>query len=140
MRKLSTIEQINILYAPYFSITLFFAQELFNKEQSNLYQSLLKVIPNQMGWCIFGLIITIFYVLSMFWNHHAIAMFVNGLSGVFFTLISVTYLFTYPNIGLAIFALVGFKSFQEVYKISNKHEQKKTERYKQEIVSKTGEE
>ncbi|MFI3545173.1 hypothetical protein V5G65_03725 [Mammaliicoccus sciuri] len=137
MRKLSTIEQINALYAPYFAITLFFAKELFNSEQSNLYRSLLQVLPSQMAWCVFGSIITVIYVISMYWKHHVLAMFINGLSGVFFTLISVTYLFTYPNIGLAIFALVGFKSFQEVYKISNRHEQTKIDQYKQELVSKS---
>lgn len=136
MRKLATIEQINILYAPYFALTLFFADDLFTNEQSELYKSLLKVIPSQIGWCIFALIITGLYILSMFFKYHGLSMFVNGLSGVFFTLISVTYLFTYPNIGLAVFALVGFKSFQEVFKISNKHEQDKTEKYKKEINSK----
>lgn len=136
MRRLATIEQINALYAPYFTITLFFAKELFNSEQSNLYRSLLQVLPSQMAWCVFGLIITLLYILSMFWKHHAFAMFINGLSGVFFTLVSVTYLFTYPNIGLAIFALVGFKSFQEVYKISNNHEQNKIEQFKQELENK----
>ncbi|MCJ0907688.1 hypothetical protein MTW84_00580 [Mammaliicoccus sciuri] len=136
MRRLATIEQINILYAPYFVITLFFADDLFSNEQSELYKSLLKVIPSQIGWCIFALIITVMYVLSMFIKHHGISMFVNGLSGIFFTLISVTYLFTYPNIGLAIFALVGLKSFQQVFKISNQHEQEKTEKYKIEINAK----
>ncbi|WP_323705343.1 hypothetical protein [Mammaliicoccus sciuri] len=137
MRKLSIIEQINAFYASYFAITLFFAKELFNSEQSNLYRALLQVLPSQMAWCAFGSIITVIYVISMYWKHHILAMFINGLSGVFFTLISVTYLFTYPNIGLAIFALVGFKSFQEVYKISNRHEQTKIDQYKQELVSKS---
>ncbi|MCJ0969733.1 hypothetical protein [Mammaliicoccus sciuri] len=136
MRKLSTIEQISVVYTSYFAITLFFANSLFDKEQSNLYQALLKVIPSQLGWCVFGLDITFFYIVSMFYKKHGFAMFVNGLNGVFFTLISVTYLFTYPNIGLAIFALVGFKSFQQVFKISNQHEQEKTDQYKKEINSK----
>lgn len=133
MRKISSIEQIAMIYTSYFAITLYFANSLFDKEQSNLYQSLLKVIPSQMGWCLFAMIITILFVISMFWKSFYLAMIVNGVSGVFFTLISVTYLFTYPNIGLAIFALVGFKNFQQIFKLSNQHEQIKTEKYKNEI-------
>lgn len=135
MKRLSAIEQIAMMYTFYFCITLYFAPSLFEKEQSNLYKSLLTVIPSQIGWSTLGFLITVLYVVSIFWKNYKLAMITNGVAGIFFTLVSVTYLFTYPNIGLAIFGLVGLKCYQQIYKISNHQEKEKTEKLKLKLES-----
>lgn len=136
MRKLATVEQIASLYAAYFFITLYYTDDLFGKPESDLYKAFLQVIPSQKAWLLFGLFITIFYVISMIWQNYIVIMFVNALSGLFFTLIAVTYLFTYPNIGLALFTLVGFKNFQYVFRVSNEHERIKLDKLKVKMKSK----
>ncbi|WP_413481876.1 hypothetical protein [Mammaliicoccus vitulinus] len=136
MRKLGTGEQIGALYGAYFFITLYYSENLFGEPNSDLYRAFLQVIPSQKAWMLFGLSITLFYVVSMIWQHHIVIMFVNVLSGLFFTLIAVTYLFTYPNIGLALYTLVGFKNFQFVFRVSNEHEKHKTDKLKMKMKSK----
>lgn len=136
MRKLATVEQIASLYTAYFFITLYYSGNLFGKPESDLYRAFLQVIPSQNAWLLFGLSITILYVFSMIWQNYIVIMFVNALSGLFFSLIAITYLFTYPNIGLALITLVGFKNFQFVFRVSNEHEKRKTDKLKMKMKSK----
>ena len=129
-KRLSQIELIVFGYATYFTITLFFAPELFINERTNLYDALLLLVPSQNIWELVGSFIVSLYVVLFFYRQHLFAMIVNGIGGAFMTLICVTYLFTYPNIGSGIFLFVSFGCFAQIYTISNEYENKKAEKMK----------
>ena len=60
-------------------------------------------------------------------------MIINGVGGLFFMLIAVTYLFTYPNIGAGIFLFVSIYCFRQVYRVSNRHEYMQVRKVKQKL-------
>lgn len=129
-KRLSQIELIVFGYVTYFTITLFFAPKLFINERTNLYDALLLLVPSQNTWELVGSFIIALYVILFFYRQHLFAMIVNGVGGAFMTLICVTYLFTYPNIGSGIFLFVSLGCFAQIYIISNEYENQKAERLK----------
>ena len=63
----------------------------------------------------------------------------NAVGGSFMMMICVTYIFTYPNIGSGIFLFVSLSCFAQIYKISNRYENEKSEMLKEKSkVSKVG--
>lgn len=133
MRKISTIESISIMYIVYFFITLFFTPNLFSAEKSDLYQALQRVLPVQDMWEITSMILITLYIISFFINHYVSEMVINAMGGAFFMMVSVTYLFTYPNIGAGIFLFVSIYCFRQVYRASNRHEFQKVRNLKHDL-------
>ncbi|MDW4519856.1 hypothetical protein QI033_00620 [Staphylococcus saprophyticus] len=133
MRKISTIEGISVMYIVYFFITLFFTPNLFSAEKSDLYQALQRVFPMQDMWEITSMILIVLYVISFFINHYVSEMIINAIGGSFFMLVSVTYLFTYPNIGAGIFLFVSIYCFRQVYRANNRHEFQKVSKLKHDL-------
>lgn len=125
MRRIRTIEGISIMYLVYFTITLYFTPRLFLAEQTDLYDALQLIAPNQDTWEIIGMMLIIIYCISFFFKHWISRAFANFVGGSFFMLICVTYMFTYPNIGGGIFLFISIYCFREVYIVSNDHEDNK---------------
>ncbi|MCE5011339.1 hypothetical protein [Staphylococcus warneri] len=136
IKKLSTAELIALGYNVYFTITLFFSPELFSKEKTELYDALLLLIPGQEKWVVVGATASLLYIVLLFYRHHLYAIFVNAVGGSFMMMICVTYIFTYPNIGSGIFLFVSLSCFAQIYKISNRYENEKSEMLKRKIKSK----
>lgn len=136
IKKLSTVELIALGYNVYFTITLFFSPELFSKEKTELYDALLLLIPGQEKWVVVGATASLLYIVLLFYRHHLYAIFVNAVGGSFMMMICVTYIFTYPNIGSGIFLFVSLSCFAQIYKISNRYENEKSEMLKRKIKSK----
>ncbi|WP_436952882.1 hypothetical protein [Staphylococcus shinii] len=136
LRRISTIEFVVLGYVMYFAVTLFFSPSLFENEQSNLYEALLKLIPSQEAWVTTSIALASVYVISMFIKHHFAAMIANTLGGAFSMMICITYMFIYPNIGAGVFLFVSLGSFFQVYKESNRYEKQKSDTLRQEIKSK----
>lgn len=135
MRKISTIESIAVMYIVYFFITLFFTPNLFSAEKSDLYQALQRVFPMQDMWEITSMTLIVLYIISFFIDHYVSEMVINAIGGAFFMVVSVTYLFTYPNIGAGIFLFVSVYCFRQVYRASNRHEHQKESKLKHDLSS-----
>ena len=133
MRKTSTIENISIMYLLYFYVTLFFTPRLFEAEHSDLYEALQRVMESQDAWEFTSLTLIILYVITLFIKHYVAEMFINGIVGLFFALITVTYVFTYPNIGAGLFMFVSYYCFRQVYRASNRHEYMQVRKVKQKL-------
>ncbi|PTJ91630.1 hypothetical protein [Staphylococcus simulans] len=133
MRRIRTIEGISIMYLVYFTITLYFTPRLFVAEQSDLYDALELVAPNQDTWEIIGILLIIIYCVSFFLKHWMSRVVANFVGGSFFMLICVTYMFTYPNIGGGIFLFISIYCFKEVYIASNDHEDSKVAMQKKKL-------
>ena len=133
MRKISTIEGISVMYIVYFFITLFFTPNLFSAEKSDLYQALQRVFPMQDMWEITSMILIVLYVISFFINHYVSELIINAYGGSFFMLVSVNYLFTYPNIGAGIFLFVSIYCFRQVYRANNRHEFQKASKLRNDL-------
>lgn len=125
MRKVQTIEGISLMYMVYFTITLYFTPRLFIAEQTDLYDALQLIAPNQDTWETVGMISVLLYCVSFFFKHWINRAAANFVGGSFFMLICVTYMFTYPNIGGGIFLFISIYCFREVYIASNDHEDNK---------------
>lgn len=69
MRRIRTIEGISIMYLVYFTITLYFTPRLFLAEQTDLYDALQLIAPNQDTWEIIGMMLIIIYCISFFFKH-----------------------------------------------------------------------
>lgn len=135
MRKISTIEGISLMYIVYFYITLYFTPELFKAEHSDLYKALQRVMRSQDTWELTSMILIFLYIVSFFVKHYVSEMIVNGIGGIFFMLITVTYIFTYPNIGAGLFLFVSIYCFRQVYRVSNNHEKQQVDKLKQQLQS-----
>lgn len=136
IRRVSTIEIITFGYLLFFYTTLYIEPKLFENEKSDLYRALLKVIHKQEYWILTSLILLATFIVSLFLKHHLIRMIINFTFGSFMLLVSVTYLFTYPNIGAGLFLMVGIMHFVQIFKISNKYEHDKTEKMKKKMNTK----
>lgn len=133
MRKISTIEGISVMYIVYFYITLYFTPELFKAERSDLYKALQRVMKSQDAWELTSMILILLYVISFFFKHYVPVMIINGIGGLFFMLIAVTYIFTYPNIGAGLFLFVSIYCFRQVYRVSNNYELQKVGKVKKQL-------
>lgn len=131
--KISSVRRISLFYLFYFTFTLFLSPDLFDNEKSDLYKSLLRLIPSQSAWVTDGSVIIALDLLSMFFKHYYSAILMNFIYGLFLMMICFTYIMVYPNIGAGIFLAVSLTNFHEIFKDSNKYEDIKAERLKQKI-------
>lgn len=136
IRRVSSVEIITFGYLLFFFTTLFIEPKLFENEKSDLYKALLKVIHTQDYWILTSLILIAIFIVSLFIKHHIVRMTINFVFGSFMLLVSVTYIFTYPNIGAGLFLMVGIMHFVQIFKISNKYEHDKTEKLKKKMNTK----
>nr|WP_315293439.1 hypothetical protein [Mammaliicoccus lentus] len=131
--KISSVRRISLFYLVYFTVTLFLSPDLFNNEKSDLYKSLLRIIPSQEAWVTVGCLIIVADIISMFFKHYYSAILMNFIYGLFFMMICFTYIMVYPNIGAGIFLAVSLTNFHEIFKDSNKYEDIKAEKLKEKI-------
>lgn len=131
--KISSVRRISLFYLVYFTVTLFLSPDLFNNEKSDLYKSLLRLIPSQEAWVTVGCLIIVADIISMFFKHYYSTILMNFIYGLFFMMICFTYIMVYPNIGAGIFLAVSLTNFHEIFKDSNKYEDIKAEKLKEKI-------
>lgn len=129
MRKPRLNELAIILFAGYMAITLAVAPSMFEDAIANnpesLYANYMKILGTQSNMAWISLAIALASFATLFTEQFTVRILMNVAGLVFFTFISASFLFNYPNIGLGAVVLVVVWLFIELWKLIDESEEVK---------------
>lgn len=129
LRKPSLSELAVTIFAGYMALTLTVAPTMFEDAIANnpesMYANYMMLLGTQSNLAWISLTVALASFAALFTEHYTVRMLTSVLGLVYFTFISASYLFNYPNIGLGIVILVISWLFIELWKLIDESEEVK---------------
>jgi hypothetical protein len=130
MRKPNISETIVIAYAFYMWFTLTIDNTWFysaiQDDPNSMYAAYLNFFHTQGNLAITSLVVGFLTVGILFVENYILRIFVNGIGLVYFTILAASYIFSYPNLGLGLSAIITVIMIANINRlIDEKQEERK---------------
>ena len=110
MRKPTFNETAVIGYGFYMFFTLLIDPNWMyaniEKNPDSMYAAYLDLLGSQLNIAIFSLIVAVMTMVVLFTQNYMFRISVNLIGLIYFTIISASYIFSYPNLGLGLAAIL----------------------------------
>lgn len=106
MRKPSLSETIVIAYAGYMWFTLSvdpnWLYQSIEENPDSMYAAYLNFLGSQFNVAMFSLLVAILMIIVLFFQNYTLRIAANLVGLIYFTILSASYVFSYPNLGLGL--------------------------------------
>lgn len=127
MRKPKFGETVVIGYTLYMLFTLGVDPQLFQKaierNPESMYVAYVDFMGSERNVMMFSAVTLLITVLTLFTNHYTPQIIVHVIGIIYFTIIVASYIFSYPNIGLGLGAIIVVKLIIDVNRVIDEQQE-----------------
>lgn len=129
MRKPTFNETAVIGYGFYMFFTLMIEPNWMyaniEKDPDSMYVAYLEFLGSQFNIAIFSLIVAVVTVGILFTQNYMFRISVNLIGLIYFTIISASYIFSYPNLGLGLAAILVVTQISNINRLIDEQQEDK---------------